>query len=691
MLRIALDKLTDSAHGVYDAESRLLGVPQPKDIGLWWLSQVDKARDQKMAEAYFLSATWVDDNGQLHGGLSIEDLETWASQRRGFGELLAQRLTRDISDNHWRVKDSQRKRKQAADQVARAMEFRAMLPKLRDNTAFPQTLYTLAGTYFGHYYGVHGETPVARLQDLLNDDAELVEASIEALKNSLLRTDLPSVEAMIKSDQQGKRYLLSLVILAGTELLFGREPGKLASLSDEILLKLLVSRYTYGTDNEPAWFEHLVKIRPDMVSQACIAYVRGCLKARKDYVHGIYHLANDEAYAGVARVAVPVLLDDFPRRASLKQLSVLEYLLKAAIRYTPQRPLETLIAAKLKLGGLDVGQRVYWMALGLITRPETYDAKLRRYIGNSQIRASHLGEFLHGSGDIFRSGRDLTPGSSALLTELLAPGTRPERPVGVHTVTPDMNRADLVRNFINQLAASGTDSATEALERLIGLSALRHWVEELRHAKSAQKIVHRDTGFVHPNHTQVSATLFQGVPANATDVFAIVNEVLLDLVRELKSHDLNIYRQFWNEDAHGRLLDPKPEESCRDALAFLLRERLMRYSITCDAEARHVKEKRSDIWCVYLSYGIPIEIKQDKHRDLWRAVNQQLIAKYSIDPRAHGHGIYVVLWFGGKQMPSPASGAKPRTPEELIRRLNEQLTPEQRRLVSACVLDCTKP
>lgn len=690
VLRIALSKLPDSRHGIHDAQSRLLDAPQPKDIALWWLSQADIAQNQEVAKVFFLNAFWWDQSGKLYGGLSIEDLERWATQRPGFSDLLSQRLTCPLEHNEWRQRNAQRERKHAADRAARAAEFRAILPKLRDGTAFPQTLYTLAGTYFGHYHDVHGDTPIARLNGLLNDDEELVEASIETLKNSLLRTDLPSVEEVIKSDQQGKRYLLSLVILVGIELLFDRESEKFASLPDEVLLKSLVSRYTYGADNEPAWFEHLVKIRPDLVAQACIAYVRGCLKARKEYVHGIYFLAHDDAYAGVAKVAVPVLLKNFPRRAGLKQLSVLEYLLKAVIRYMPPQQLEALISAKLKLASLDVGQRVYWTAMGLITKSGAYEAKLRRYIGSSQIRVGHLGEFLHDRGDIFRFGREITPGSLALLTELLAPGCRPERPVGVHSVTPDMNRADLVRNFINQLAASGDELATEALERLIGLPVLRHWVEELRRAMNAQRIVRRDAGFVYPDHSQVSGTLFGDVPANATDVFAIVNEVLLDLGRELQSHDLNIYRQFWNEDAHGRLLEPKPEESCRDALAFLLRERLKRYSITCDAEARHVREKRSDMWCVYCSYGIPIEIKQDKHRDLWRGIMDQLIAKYSIDPRAHGHGIYVVLWFGGKQMPPPPSGAKPRTPEELMRRLNGQLTPEQRRHVSVCVLNCCK-
>ena len=691
VLRIALNKLADTPKGIWHAENRLLGAPRPHDIELWWLSQVDQAPNREMAEAFFRNAVWGDDSGRLRGGLTLEYLEKWATERAGFSEILAERLTSNLEYHGWRSEDATRKRKGIAERVARAAEFRAILPKLRDNTANPQTLYMLAGSYFEHYSDVHGETPVARLQSLLNDDAELIEASVQALKNALSRADLPSIEEMIKSDQQGKRYLLSLVVLAGAELLFESEPKNFPLLTDEILVKVLVSRYTYGADKEPAWFEHLVRVRPDLVAQACIAYTVGCLKAHKESVHGIYFLANDDAYSEVAKSTVPVLLDDFPRRANLKQLSVLEDLLKAAIRYMPQQQLKALIRAKLAFGVMDVGQRVYWMITGLITQSGAYEAKLRRYVGGNQIRVGHLGQFLHGSGDTWRHGRELSLDGLALLTELLAPGCRPERPVGAHFVTPDMNRADLVRSLISQIAASGEELATKSLDRLSVLPALQHWAEELRHAKHTQRITRRDSSFIHPNHTQVGVTLFGGVPANSADVFAIVNEVLLDLARDMQSHDLNIHRQFWNEDSHGRLLDPKPEESCRDPLALLLRERLARYSINCDVETRHVNKKRSDIWCAYGTYGVPIEVKQDKHRDLWRAINVQLITKYAIDPRAHGHGIYSVLWFGGKKMPSPFEGTKPRSAEGLARRLNEQLTPEQRRLISVCVLDCSEP
>ena len=122
-----------------------------------------------------------------------------------------------------------------------------------------------------------------------------------------------------------------------------------------------------------------------------------------------------------------------------------------------------------------------------------------------------------------------------------------------------------------------------------------------------------------------------------------------------------------------------------------MRERLKKYSIQLEAEARHVNEKRSDIWCTFDRWAVPVEIKLDRHRDMWRAINQQLIPKYSIDPRAQGFGIYLVLWFGGgSQMPAPESGRKPATSAQLLQRLKEQVPAEQARLITVHVIDCCR-
>ena len=88
-----------------------------------------------------------------------------------------------------------------------------------------------------------------------------------------------------------------------------------------------------------------------------------------------------------------------------------------------------------------------------------------------------------------------------------------------------------------------------------------------------------------------------------------------------------------------------------------------------------------------------MEIKKSSSRDLWRAIRNQLIAKYARDPGAGGYGIYLVFWFGNDPEPCqmPESGPRPKSAAELEARLRDTLTREEARLISVCVIDVSMP
>lgn len=88
---------------------------------------------------------------------------------------------------------------------------------------------------------------------------------------------------------------------------------------------------------------------------------------------------------------------------------------------------------------------------------------------------------------------------------------------------------------------------------------------------------------------------------------------------------------------------------------------------------------------------MPIEIKKDSHADLWRTIREQLIERYARDPGTDGFGIYLVFLFGGKDMPLPQEGKKPRGAVELEDRLRQTLTAEENRRIRVCVIDCALP
>lgn len=694
VLAVALDRTPDNDFFRSNIAARLRGISAPNDMGSWWLRQAETATTEMRARIFFNNAFAVLDDGLLYGGLSLEAIEEWVSTRPQFSGQLTRKLFDPLFEDQgeaiWQVDEARRKLSQLAEKRAYTDRVRAVLEKLRNNTEHPQTIYYFALAYQDLLSDTRGDTPDARLANLLNNDPELLEAALSALEGTLERTDLPTVEQILESDGKGKMFHLTPALLVGMELAHKTDPTRIVSLDDDLLMRALVSRYVYGAGEEPAWFNLLVAEKPNLVADACTMYMQAQFKNRKEHIHGVYSLAHDIKYAEIAKRVAPVLLASFPHRARLTQLSALEYLLKSALRYMNKAGLDLQLQARLKLTSLDVAQRIYWLSAGVILNADKYLASLTKYVAGKEIRVGHLGAFLYRMhGEDGHLG-NLSIETTTALVEIIAPSCDPLRHARGQGAV-NMNHADLVRNWIDNLAANQSEGATHALSRLAALPELKHWTEQLGHARMQQRTVARDYGFIHPNYAQVASTIYLEQPANAADIAAIVNEVLDEIARDINTHYLNLYRQFWNVDSHNRPLKPKPEGACRDTLATLMQKRLQDYSIQVQAEARHVDENRSDILCTFGQWAIPVEIKLDTHRDIWRAINQQLIPKYSIDPRAQGFGIYLVLWFGGgRQMPAPESGRKPTTAAQLLQRLKEQVSAEQAKLITVHVIDCLR-
>ena len=150
------------------------------------------------------------------------------------------------------------------------------------------------------------------------------------------------------------------------------------------------------------------------------------------------------------------------------------------------------------------------------------------------------------------------------------------------------------------------------------------------------------------------------------------------------------WRQYWSEGEHGRVTKPKHEDSCRDALLSDL-QALLPEGVDARREAYYAENKRSDIRVAYGGFAVPVEIKKSKHRDLWSAIERQLVPRYLRDPESGGHGIYLVLWFGPDGIPVHPSGRKPKTPRELQKRLEAGIPDRHRFKIKVIVVDVSKP
>ena len=182
-------------------------------------------------------------------------------------------------------------------------------------------------------------------------------------------------------------------------------------------------------------------------------------------------------------------------------------------------------------------------------------------------------------------------------------------------------------------------------------------------------------------------------PANVADLAALTFEHVSAIARKIQDGNTNDWRQYWNVNPSEPAWKPRHEDDCRDALLSDLQTRLHPLGIGAAPEGRYADEKRSDVRVSFRGFNVPVEIKKSGSRDLWSAIQNQLIAKYTRDPDAAGYGIYLVFWFGNEPDPCqmPESGSRPRSAGELEACLRGTLSAEEARLISVCVIDVSRP
>ncbi|MGH8805545.1 MAG: hypothetical protein ACREXN_12415, partial [Polaromonas sp.] len=184
--------------------------------------------------------------------------------------------------------------------------------------------------------------------------------------------------------------------------------------------------------------------------------------------------------------------------------------------------------------------------------------------------------------------------------------------------------------------------------------------------------------------TQVCSTLANLTPANAADLWALTLDHLQQLGREIRDGNTNDYRQYWVGDK------AELEDNCRDRLLSDLKVRLAPLHINAEPEGRYADEKRADIKVSAQGYHIPVEIKREMHKDLWKAIQNQLIARYTRELASNGYGIFLVFWFGGTGQPVAGDGGtRPKTALELQQRLQQTVPGGCKHRIAVLVIDCS--
>ena len=389
----------------------------------------------------------------------------------------------------------------------------------------------------------------------------------------------------------------------------------------------------------------------------------------------------------------------------------MKLLLRAADRKVEKDALLRIVENKLTLLSMDAAQQMYWICAGLLAKPTLFTGRLHRKLKGrgSERRVKHVAEFLYDRDDssIDALGVPVVPAIETLdipALELLVHSLgNSYRPYGWADDSPGMpgnvirnnndHKSFIVDGLINSLASRPSHDATQAFERLSADTAIRPWHPALQYAASLQQEISREANFRHPTVEQVLGTLDNRAPANAADLTALTMDVLRDLAKTIRHGNTSDWRQYWNVSGRKRADEPRPEDECRNHLLSDLRQRLNPLGVDAQPEGTYADDKRADICVSCDGFNVPIEIKKSEHIDLWTAIRRQLIAKYTRDPGCDGYGIYLVFWFGRDRCKRPPDGPVPETPAALRDLLlaTAGLSAEERRKISVCVIDVSKP
>ncbi len=523
----------------------------------------------------------------------------------------------------------------------------------------------------------------------------MIDLLLAGMEGTITREDLPGCDDVVRLFDRNRVNSLVLPFVAGLHSL--EQSGRLSvgDLNESqtrlavTILYLLPRRMLDPDSNDgssvyrPDWFRTLLCQDPALVADVLRRSAARKLKTGVQLAIELHELANAEDHQDVAELISQSVLEHFPKAETDEALQALCWSLNAALKCCDWTAVHRVIKDRIGRGGQGAGERGCWLAAGYLVAPERYREDLRS-LADDEEGLKSLAMFVAAG----RFPREFTqgfgPGDFVPLVSALGEALRRD---GL-TERAYWSTTDLIAT----LGGDPSGAATEAIEELSRVCDAVAWGPALTDAKERQARKRREHEYRHSDIGEVVQTLDKGTPANAGDLAALVNHELADLSGRTRDGSTSPWRQYWNLDGYNRAMHPRPENACRDTILLHLQERLERLGIDAQREGPYADDKRSDIRVSFGGFNVPVEIKRSCHDDLWTAVHEQLIAKYTRDPGAAGYGIYLVFWFGDtEKCTTKCSGWTPETAEDVKLKIQESLDGREQRLISVCVVDVSVP
>ena len=685
-----------------DLVNRRLFGARPRGYGRWCLQMAIAANEVKAASFYLRELL-----DSVTDGVRA-DRSTVDAARRALAphEALVNQFDEMVER---RSRDETRTERATAQELSEATEalvdtaeqriwqahIEEQAPALRAGRGAPQLLDRAAEAYLGIQESSAGKTPRERVGDLVGSRTDLIGLLLAGLEGAIAREDLPSSDDVMRLFDRNSISWLVLPFVAGLHLL--EQAGRLspADLNERqsrlaVTILYLLPRKCLDPDRDdengryrPAWFQTLLRDNPALVADVLRRSAARKLETGVQPAMELRELADAEDYREVAALAALPILEKFPNAETDAALMALCWSLNAALSSCDWSDLGHVIEERLGKAHLAPAEHVCWVTAGLLVAPERYREDFQTVTANESC-LKWLSRFV-AVGFPTKLARHL--GAPDVASLVVAMGAAPRRDRLWELAYWS------TANVIGTLGDDPSAAATETLGTLATMPAAKRWSLPIAAATERQATTRREHEYGHSDVGQVVETLDNRAPANAGDLAALVSDELEHLSRRIRDGSTSDWRQYWNVNRHSQPTNPKPEESCRDAVLSDLRERLGRLGIDAQPEGVYADDKKSDIRISFAGFNVPVEIKRSCHRELWTAVRRQLIARYTRDPGASGHGIYLVFWFGAteKCRPTKCAGWTPETAEDVRMKIEQSLDEREGRLISVCVVDVSEP
>lgn len=546
-----------------------------------------------------------------------------------------------------------------------------------------------AGVYLNQYIDVERDfSPRARLEAWVGVDlAQQMFAGFEA---ALSREVDPSPERVAESYAKRSGYKSTHVLTAGVcERVFASK--SLSDLSEDVMLTVALGQIfgpgldAPGAEDLDAAMTDWFNSRPDAWERLQRLTIEPQLRRRNEHITGLHRLLRDDKNDVVTLNLVVEWLSKFPNLPATVEAELLDFLSRRG-QWAHLR--QWLADHKPAVDdGLEASRT--WLSIAFFA---DFDESRRRL--DEAARADP--ELMW---TIRRRGwpsEELGLGQS-IGTEQLAWLVRnfrghfpsAERSPGVSSGDSNpWDATDFLRGMIRRIASDTSDEAISALTELRAESN-DGYLPFIQNACAQQLKARRDASFIPPHLEDITAVLRDGRPTTVADLRALALDAVSTVQARMNRDDVDQVSLFFDGTK------PKTEEECRNSLVILLRD-LIGHGVDSVPERLMPANKRADIVFGLDDLRLPVEAKGQWNAELWTAANDQLDARYAVEWRAQGYGIYLVFWFGAdtppsRKLKSPGRGRqRPQSPSDLRDALVARIPEHRRGQISVLVLDVSR-